>query len=1208
MIRKISAALSFLLFVCVVVPMDSHFWGRILQPNPAFAQGVLVLEDFALYSNKELKLHNNGESRGNVGSNGSIDIKKGASGSVFGSLQAVGDLKNEAEIGIYGDVRARVIEDRGSMSVSGQKVERADLVPLTLPTLTFTSDGPDVVVPEKSSSEIAPGSYGRLKVKKAAAVSLSSGTYHFVKFVIDEFASVNLDVRNGAIHINVIEKIKFKKNVAMAIVGGNSDKVHYNYKGADKVKVGNRAVLRGILTAPAAKVEFKKGSRLEGAAYVDSIRLAKGASFRHYAASIDGRPPTADAGGYQTAIAGRLVEMDGSGSSDPDGDAITYHWSFVSFPDGSSLEISDPTDPRPTFTADRVGIYVIELHVDDGMYKSLGDTATVIVVAEVPEVADFVLYADNKIKMDEISGGVGHVGANRHIHIEKGPSGTIAGDLRVLGHIKNDGEITIAGNAIANSKIVDHGAFTVTGIKIENAALTPRTLPSFSFSAEGSDFKVPESASQILVPGSYGRVEVKKGAALQFNAGPYFLRELKTDDSAILTFDVSNGRIELNVVKKLEFGKDAELKITGANTRDVLINYAGKKEVEIEDRGVFRGTLLAPKATVEFETDSRLEGAVYARKIYLDKGVSFYYHENRPPVADSQTVSTLEDTPASITLGGSDPDGDALTFAVSSQPLAGTLAGTAPDLIYTPDENYSGTDEFSFTVNDGSVDAPAALVSITVTAVNDAPIAKPENLILDEDGSKALLLTAFDVEDGTLAYEIVRPPAHGTLSGAAPDLIYAPAEHFHGNDSFSFKASDGSLDSNIAAVSLTINSVNDAPTAHAGSDQHVFRGDAVNLDGGGSIDVDGDDLTYRWSLASVPAGSTAALSDPSMASPFIVPDIDGNYTVQLIVNDGIVDSAPDTVSITANPRIVVVPNLVGLIRADAGAALSQADLAAGSISTAYSDAMPADHVLSQAPAAGASIQEASAVDLVLSLGPESQLPTVSLNASPASIYQGEAVTLSWTTTHAAGVHIDNGIGTVDPNDATVVSPQHTTVYTITATGPEGSVSSRVAVEVQGDPDPQPQGSFGEPYEDLIPADATVDSYDPGRFALITGVIQDLSAAPLADVAISIHNHPEYGTVASDSEGRFSMPVEGGSTITIVYQKPGLITAHRKVYVPWNDIAIAETIQMIAEDPLSTTLTFDGNHNTVVTHQSTRVTDEFGSRSTTLVFTGDNRVY
>ena len=117
------------------------------------------------------------------------------------------------------------------------------------------------------------------------------------------------------------------------------------------------------------------------------------------------------------------------------------------------------------------------------------------------------------------------MGTNRHIRIDKGPSGTITGDLRILGHIKNGGEIKIIGDVITNSKMHDHGIFIVTGMKIENAALTPQMIPPLSFSAEGADLKVPEFTSQTLFPGSYGRVEVKKGATLQFTAGSYLIND-----------------------------------------------------------------------------------------------------------------------------------------------------------------------------------------------------------------------------------------------------------------------------------------------------------------------------------------------------------------------------------------------------------------------------------------------------------------------------------------------------------------------------------------------------------------------------------------------------------------------------------------------------------------------------------------------------------
>ena len=194
------------------------------------------------------------------------------------------------------------------------------------------------------------------------------------------------------------------------------------------------------------------------------------------------------------------------------------------------------------------------------------------------------------------------------------------------------------------------------------------------------------------------------------------------------------------------------------------------------------------------------------------------------------------------------------------------------------------------------------------------------------------------------------------------------------------------------------------------------------------------------------------------------------------------------------------------------------------------------------------------------------------------------------------------------NGSTTVSPDHTTTYTLTVTGSTGSNSVQAKIHVTGNPVPLPEGSFGEQYEDLIPPDSTVEEYDTKRFSLITGLVRSIDDSPISDVSVTLHGHPEYGTVLTDAQGRFSLPVEGGATLTVVYQKDGFITAHRKVYVPWNDIAIAETIRMIAQDPAATTVTFDGNPDTVVTHQSTEVSDEFGSRSATMVFTGDNHAY
>jgi RHS repeat-associated protein len=292
----------------------------------------------------------------------------------------------------------------------------------------------------------------------------------------------------------------------------------------------------------------------------------------------------------------------------------------------------------------------------------------------------------------------------------------------------------------------------------------------------------------------------------------------------------------------------------------------------------------------------------------------------------------------------------------------------------------------------------------------------------------------------------------------------------------------------------------------------------------------------------------------------------------------------------------------------AEAAILSARLVVGAITTEHSETVPEGSVISQNPAATTSVVENSFVDLTISLGSANQPPLVSFSASPSSIAKGESSTLTWSSLRGESAHIDNDIGAVSVGGTILVSPESTTTYTLTVTGPAGSADARVTVQVTGNPEPQPEGSYGEQYEDLVPPDATVDQYDPERFSLITGLVHDINQLPLPEVTITLHSYAEYGSATTDDQGRFSIPVEGGGTFTVVFQKQGLISAQRKIYVPWNDNAIAETVVMIAEDPVATTLTFDGNADTVVTHKSEDVIDESGTRAVTMVFSGDNKAY
>ena len=217
--------------------------------------------------------------------------------------------------------------------------------------------------------------------------------------------------------------------------------------------------------------------------------------------------------------------------------------------------------------------------------------------------------------------------------------------------------------------------------------------------------------------------------------------------------------------------------------------------------------------------------------------VSINVGANGSPTAVADSYSTAEDTPLVVTAANSvlkndtDPENNSLTAIVGTSPTKGTLTLAADGTFtYTPSANASGADTFTYKVNDGTNDSPFATVTITIGAVNDAPVAAADafttvkNTPLPVDNSRNLLTNDTDVDTTTLTVSNtpVTAPQHGTLTlNTNGTFSYTPQADFAGTDTFVYQVSDGTLTAN-GTVTITINaSSNHAPVANP---------DAYNVD------------------------------------------------------------------------------------------------------------------------------------------------------------------------------------------------------------------------------------------------------------------------------------------------------------------------------------------------------------------------------------------
>jgi VCBS repeat-containing protein len=355
---------------------------------------------------------------------------------------------------------------------------------------------------------------------------------------------------------------------------------------------------------------------------------------------------------------------------------------------------------------------------------------------------------------------------------------------------------------------------------------------------------------------------------------------------------------------------------------------------------------------------------------------------NDAPVAQDGTLTTDEDEDATGTLAATDIDSPALTyslFGANGGALHGTVTIDDPntgEYTYTPDANYNGPDSFQFVANDGLLDSAPATVSVTVNAVNDAPVAEDDtgsateaggtnNATPGSDATGNVLDNDTDVDTPHAGLAVTEIRAGGTEGAGAAGTVGSGLAGLYGTltvnadgsytyvvknnkaavqalkagdtltDSFNYTVSDGSL-TDTAVLEVTITGANDAPVALGGAISTSQDAPASGVLA--ATDVDSPVLTF--SLATPPSHGTVTITDPGTGAYTYTPDAgySGPDGFTFKASDGDLSSNAGAVSIDVvapQPPVKVVTqvnavgqmsgSLVTLYNAQTGAAIRSFD-------------------------------------------------------------------------------------------------------------------------------------------------------------------------------------------------------------------------------------------------------------------------------------------
>ncbi|MGJ0428053.1 PKD domain-containing protein [Methylobacter sp.] len=614
---------------------------------------------------------------------------------------------------------------------------------------------------------------------------------------------------------------------------------------------------------------------------------------------------------------------------------------------------------------------------------------------------------------------------------------------------------------------------------------------------------------------------------------------------------------------------------------------------------------------------------------------------NQAPVAHAGADQTLFVGDTSVLDGSAstDSDGDPLSYRWRiTQTPAGSLAELSNSTgIHSgfPVDVY-GRYQAELIVSDGFLDS--APDQVIIDTRNSAPVANAGadqsafvGGMVDLDGG-----ASHDVNGNTLSYRwnLTEKPAASSAMLIDDRLQQCRiAIDKPGHYVAQLIVNDGELDSEPDLVAIDTQNIK--PIANAGDDQtNKTVGKTVVLDGSLSSDVDGDALTYVWSLLHQPEGSNAVVLRADQAKAAFTPDRPGDYIGQLIVNDGQADSDPDTALVAVSvaepkpvnnaPQITTSPSLVASAGTgysyDVDASDADGDTLTYSL-TVYPTGMTIDAQSGQinwTPAANqAGTQSINVAVADAKGGSGSQSYTVTV--APAGLATvPDLINLSRNAAETAIANAKLTVGALDfihnaDSSGNVIAQSPNA-------GASATEGSAVSLTLSLGPD---QGLSPDPTIIAPKTDATVatpvsvateflysgsnpiqtgvapETIDAKRAVVIRGKVLDKQNNPLSGVTITVHKHPEFGQTISRTDGLFDMAVNGGGLLTVNYSKPGYLNAQRQVNPAWQGYQGVEDVVLIARDAVVTPVDLTAETPMQVAQGSSQ-TDASGTRQATVL--------